>query len=124
MSRVIAQKVTPADTGITELYRAPERTEAVIDQVVVANSDGSSQSFSVYHGGENVEADSITAADRIAKGTVDAADVDTALDANEGVKLEAGQAIFVESGSADVVTFTVFGKKAAEGFVFGSPVAS
>lgn len=87
MSRVIAQKVTPADTGITELYRAPERTEAVIDQVLVSNADGSTRSFTIYHGSDGVEIADIAASDIIGNGDVNGNDVGTAIDETSSVKL-------------------------------------
>jgi len=91
-------------TGATDVYTVPSSTETVISTLIIANLESSATVFdiAIRDGGE-------TLADKhyIAKEVPIAANDSTTL--TLGITLEATDVVTCQAGTADALTFNIFG---------------
>lgn len=94
----------PADTNAATLYTVPAGGQAVTSTITVANVSTSATTYSIYVGIDGAAASQDNAL--IYEGDI-AANTTTSL--TLGVTLDAGDVYYVQSGTADAVTFQAFG---------------
>lgn len=105
--KVLGQ-AAPADTNNADLYTVPAATQAVVSTINVANVTASAATFSIYvrvagaaAGNENAIAKDVTLA------------ANSIYSATQGITLGATDVVTVQSGTADALTFSMFGSEVA-----------
>jgi hypothetical protein len=105
--KVLGQ-AAPADTSNANLYTVPTSTQAVVSSLAVANVSAADATFRVY-----IRVAGAAAADSnaLAKDVTLAAN--SIFSATQGITLGAGDIITIQSGTANALTFQVFGSEIA-----------
>ena len=105
--KVLGQ-AAPADTNNADLYTVPAATQAVVSTINVANVTASAATFSIY---VRVAGAAAGNGNAIAKDVTLAAN--SIYSATQGITLGATDVVTVQSGTADALTFSMFGSEVA-----------
>lgn len=105
--KVLGQ-AAPADTNNADLYTVPAATQAVVSTINVANVTATAATFSIY---VRVAGAAAGNGNAIAKDVTLAAN--SIYSATQGITLGATDVVTVQSGTADAVTFSMFGSEVA-----------
>jgi hypothetical protein len=103
--KVLGQ-AAPANTTNTDLYTVPAATSAVISTLKVANLTDTAATFSIY---VRVAGAAVSAANTVAKDVTLAPN--SIFSATEGMTLAATDVITVQSGTANALSFNLFGSE-------------
>ena len=103
--KVLGQQA-PTNTSDTNLYTVPSDTSTVISTLRVANLTATAATFSIY---VRVAGAAASAANTVAKDVTLAAN--SIFSATEGMTLAATDVITVQSGTANALSFNLFGSE-------------
>jgi hypothetical protein len=101
--KVLGQ-AAPADTSIANAYTVPTGKEAIVSSIAIANVTGTAALYEVY-----VRINGATAAASNALVFDASAGANSTTVIQAGITLSAGDIISVQAGTANAVTFHVFG---------------
>jgi uncharacterized protein (UPF0303 family) len=105
--KVLGQ-AAPANTSNADLYTVPSATQAVVSTLHVANTTAADATFSIY---VRIAGAAAANSNAIAKDVTLAAN--SLFSATQGITLAATDVITIQSGTADALTFSMFGSEVA-----------
>lgn len=111
-SRQLGQ-VAPTDTNVTTLYAPPDGIKGEVNLLIVANVTGSAATYSIFNDADGTGSASSNA---LYKTVSLAANTSLIVNLDPGIIVNGSDSstIIVQSGTADALTFTIYGREVSE----------